>query len=245
MARIGSARRTAPKKSARPIKEEVADIVSWLKRNATKSTRGGLARYGIPSDKAFGVSVGAMQKYAKQRGKDHDVAMALWDTGWYEARMTAAFLGEPERLTSAEMDRWCGDFDNWAVCDHACFHLFDKSPHAWSKVMSWSRRRGEFQKRAAYALLASLALHDKEAPDARFLPTLKLIERDSTDERNFVKKGISWALRLIGRRSQALNAASVALSRRLAESSDRTARWLGKSALSELTSPAVTRRLKG
>ena len=241
---MGSARRTASPKSARPVKDEVADIVSWLKRNGTKSTRDGMARYAIPSDKAFGVSVGAMKKYAKQLGKDHEVAMALWDTGWYEARMTAAFLGEPERLTSAEMDHWCGDFDNWAVCDHACFHLFDKSRHAWSKVMSWSRRRGEFQKRAAYALLASLALHDKEAPDTRFLPTLKLIERDATDERNFVKKGISWALRLIGRRSQALNAASVALSRRLAESTDPTARWLGKSAMKELTSPAVTKRRK-
>jgi 3-methyladenine DNA glycosylase AlkD len=142
------------------------------------------------------------------------------------------------------MDRWCRDFDNWAVCDHACFHLFDKSPHAWSKVTSWSRRRGEFQKRAAYALLASLALHDKQASDARFHQTLELIERDATDDRNFVKKGISWALRLIGRRSQALNAASVALSRRLADASDPTARWLGKSALKELTSVGVLEKLK-
>ena len=120
------AKSSADRRLSRP-KDEVADIVSWLKRNGTKSTRDGMARYGIPSDKAFGVSVGAMKKYAKQLGKNHDVAMALWDTGWYEARMTAAFLGEPERLTSAEMDRWCRDFDNWAVCDHACFHLFDKS----------------------------------------------------------------------------------------------------------------------
>jgi 3-methyladenine DNA glycosylase AlkD len=185
-----------------------------------------------------------MQKYAKQLGKNHDVAIALWDTGWYEARMTAAFLGEPARLTAAEMDRWCRDFDNWAVCDHSCFHLFDKSPHAWNKVTAWSRRREEFQKRAAYALLASLALHDKEAPDAKFLPTLKLIERDATDPRNFVKKGISWALRLIGRRNQALNTASVALSRRLADSPDAAARWVGRVALKELTSEGVLKRLR-
>jgi 3-methyladenine DNA glycosylase AlkD len=238
------ARPTAANKSPRAIKDQVEDIVAWLKRNGSQRNRDGMARYAIPSDRAFGVSVGVMQKYAKQLGKNHDVAMALWETGWYEARMTAAFLGEPDRLTSAEMDRWCRDFDNWAVCDHACFHLFDRSPHAWSKVMSWSRRRGEFQKRAAYALLASLALHDKKAPDARFSPMLKLIERDSSDERNFVKKGISWALRLIGRRNQALNAASVALSRRLADSSDPTARWLGKSALKELTSAGVLKKLK-
>ena len=223
---------------------EVADIVTWLKRNGSKSTRDGMARYAIPSDRAFGVSVGVMQKYAKQLGKNHDVAIALWDTGWYEARMTAAFLAEPARLTAAEMDRWCRDFDNWAVCDHSCFHLFDKSPHAWNKVTAWSTRREEFQKRAAYALLASLALHDKEAPDARFLPTLKLIERDATDPRNFVKKGISWALRLIGRRNQALNKASVALSRRLADSPDAAARWVGRGALKELTSEGVLKRLR-
>jgi 3-methyladenine DNA glycosylase AlkD len=232
------------KVSAGAPASSAGSVVAWLKRHGSQRNRDGMARYGIPSDKAFGVSVGTLQRYAKQAGKNHDVAMALWDTGWYEARMTAAFLGEPERLTRAEMDRWCRDFDNWAVCDHACFHLFDKSPHAWSKVTSWSRRRGEFQKRAAYALLASLALHDKKAPDARFWPMLKLIERDASDERNFVKKGISWALRLIGRRSQALNATSVALSRRLADSSDPTARWLGRSALKELTSAGVLKKLK-
>jgi len=225
-------------------REDVDSVVAWLKRSGTKATRDGMARYAIPADKAFGVSVGTLQKYAKRLGKNHATAMALWDTGWYEARMTAAFLGEPERLTSSQMDRWCRDFDNWAVVDHACFHLFDKSPHAWDKVIAWSTQRGEFQKRAAYALLASLALHDNKAPDAKFLPMLKLIERDATDERNFVKKGISWALRLIGRRSQALNKESVALSRRLAESPDATARWLGRGALKELTSEGVLRKLR-
>ena len=237
-------RATRSTELSRPVKDEVADIVGWLQRNGTKSTRDGMARYAIPSDKAFGVSVGVMQKYAKQLGKNHDVAIALWETGWYESRMTAAFLGEPDRLTATEMDRWCRDFDNWAVVDHACFHLFDKSPHAWKKVTAWSKQRGEFQKRAAYALLASLALHDKQAPDPKFLGTLRLIERDATDERNFVKKGISWALRLIGRRNQALNTASVALSRRLVESPDAAARWIGRGALRELTSELVLRKLK-
>ena len=161
-------RATRSTELSRPVKDEVADIVGWLKRNGNKSTRDGMARYAIPSDKAFGVPVGVMKKYAKQLGRNHDVAIALWETGWYEARMTAAFLGEPDRLTATEMDRWCRDFDNWAVVDHSCFHLFDKSPHAWKKVTAWSKQRGEFQKRAAYALMASLALHDKKAPDAKF-----------------------------------------------------------------------------
>jgi 3-methyladenine DNA glycosylase AlkD len=237
-------RAASPSPRARSVKDQVTDTVAWLKRNGSQRNRDGMARYAIPSARAFGVSVSAVQRYAKPLGKNHDLAMALWDTGWHEARMMAAFLGDPDALTPVEMDRWCRDFDNWAVCDHACFHLFDKSPHAWKKVTTWSRQRGEFQKRAAYALLASLALHDKKAPDAKFLPTLKLIERDATDNRNFVKKGISWALRLIGRRSHALNRESVALSRRLAESEDATARWLGRSALRELTSAAVLKKVR-
>ena len=157
--------------------------------------------------------------------------------------MLTAFVADPIRLTPSEMDRWCRDFDNWAICDTLCFHLFDKSPHAWGKVTSWSRRRGEFEKRAAFALLASLSGHDKQSPDATFARCLPLIERAASDERNFVKKGVSWALRGIGRRSRGLNASSVALARRLAASSDAAPRWIGKDALRELTSRAVTQRL--
>lgn len=223
-------------------KHQAEEVVAWLQRNGSKQTRDGMARYAIPSDKAFGVPVGTMQRHAKQLGRNHELAMALWKTGWYEARMIAASLGEPARLTSAEMDQWCRDFDNWAVCDHACFHLFDRSPHAWRKVVAWSGRRGEFQKRAAFALLASLALHDKEASDEKFLRSLPLIEQAAIDERNFVKKGVSWALRLIGRRSAGLNEAALSLSRRLAESPEAAAVWIGKAAVKELSSPAVRNR---
>jgi 3-methyladenine DNA glycosylase AlkD len=141
------------------------------------------------------------------------------------------------------MDRWARDFDNWAICDTVCFHLFDRTPHAWQKVEQWSRRRDEFVKRAAFALLAGLSLHDKRAGDEAFLRSLVLVERAAADDRNFVKKGVSWALRVIGRRNQALNAAAVEVSRRLAESSKPAARWVGKGALKELTSPVVRRRL--
>jgi len=191
-----------------------------------------MARYGIPSDKAFGVSVGTLQQMAKRLGKNHDLAAALWDTGWYEARMLASFVAEPARITSAQMDRWCRDFDNWAICDTVCFHLFDRTPHAWRMVAQWCRRSGEFVKRAAFALLASLALHDKGAGDEPFARSLPLIERAATDQRNFVKKGVSWALRSVGRRSPALNAAAVMVARRLADSPQAAARWVGKDALS-------------
>jgi len=141
------------------------------------------------------------------------------------------------------MDRWCHDFDNWGICDTVCFHLFDRTPHAWGKVAQWSDQPGEFVKRAAFALLASLAGHDKSAGDEAFLATLPLIERAATDERNFVKKGVSWALRRIGRRNAALNAASVIVAGRLAESPLAAASWVGKDALRDITSPAVMRSL--
>jgi 3-methyladenine DNA glycosylase AlkD len=240
----GPAKLTARPESKRALEIEVEGVVASLKRVATKKTRDGMARYGIPSDKAFGVPVGKIQQLAKRLGRNHDLAIALWDTGWYEARMLAAYLDEPERVTPAQMERWCRDFDSWAICDTVCFVLFDRSPHAFDKVEEWCDRREEFQKRGAFALLACLALHDKSAPDAAFARYLPLVERAASDERNFVKKGVSWALRAIGRRTLALNKAAVAVARRLAASPQAAAQWVGKGALKELTSPAVTRRLK-
>jgi len=203
-----------------------------------------MARYAIPCDNAFGVSVGKIRDTGKQLGRNHDLAQALWDTGWYEARMLAAFVDDPAQVTPAQMDRWCRDFDNWAIVDTLCFHLFDRTPHAFAKVKAWSNRRNEFEKRAAFALLASLGVHDKKVSDESFVKCLPLIERAATDERNFVKKGVSWALRVIGRRSNDLNRSAVALSKRLCASEEPAARWVGRDALKELTSPAVVRRLK-
>lgn len=222
----------------------VATVVKWLERRGSTRQRDGMARYGLPSDRAFGVPIGVMQRYAKELGRSHELALGLWETGWYEARTLAAFVDEPERVTAAQMDRWCRDFDSWGICDTVCFHLFDRTPHAWRKVAKWSRNRDEFGKRAAFALLACLALHDKQAGDAQFLAALPLVERAASDERNFVKKGVSWALRLIGRRNLALNAASVALAKTLAASPDPAARWIGRGAVKELTSAAVLGRLK-
>ena len=178
-----------PPAASRTPKQRADDIIAMLKRRGSRSVRDGMARYAIPSDRAFGVSVGTMREMAKGLGRDHDAALELWKSGWYEARMIAAFLGEPERLTPALMDRWCRDFDNWAICDSLCFYLFDRTPHAWAKVGQWARRRPEFEKRAGFALLAALALHDKAAPASRFRTSLALIERAAADERNFVKKG--------------------------------------------------------
>ena len=231
-------------KAVKKSDSSVDDVVAQLKRLATKKTRDGMTRYAIPSDKAFGVSVGDIRKVGKQLGRNHDLAQALWETGWYEARMLAAFVDDPAQVTPAQMDRWCRDFDSWAIVDTICFHLFDKTPHAFAKAKAWANRRNEFERRAAFALLASLGVHDKTASDESFAKVLPLIERAATDERNFVKKGVSWALRVIGRRSKDLNRSAVALSKRLCASEEPAARWVGRDALKELTSPAVVRRLK-
>ena len=230
--------------SPEQIGAQVKDILAWLKKHGSRANRDGMARYAIPSDKAFGVKVGALQKQAKSLGRSHELALALWKTGWYEARMMATFLDEPDRVTSAQMDQWCRDFDNWAICDTACFHLFDRTPHAFPKVRQWAGRREEFVKRAAFALLASLALHNKKAGNELFLPCLALCEQAATDERNFVKKGVSWALRLMGRRNLELNQAVLKVAGRLAASSQAAERWVGKDTIKDLSRPAVVRRLK-
>jgi 3-methyladenine DNA glycosylase AlkD len=214
--------------------------IAWLRRQGKKATRDGMARYAIPSDKAFGVAVGVMRQYAKKLGPDHALAAALWEAEWYEARMLACFVDEPALVTPAQMERWCKDFDSWAICDTACFHLFDRTPHAPAKIVAWAKRRPEFQRRAAFALLASVALHDKAAPDATLARYFPLIEAAATDDRNFVKKAVSWALRGLGRRrGGALAAPAVTLARRLAAAPEPAARWIGKDALRELTRLAL------
>jgi 3-methyladenine DNA glycosylase AlkD len=225
------------------IQAQVDAALAALEKMSTKHDRDNLKRFGITAGKAYGVSMANIQALAKRLGRSHDLAAALWETGWYEARLLTSFVDEPARVTPAQMDRWCRDFDNWGICDTICFHLFDRTPHAWTKVARWHDKRAEFVKRAAFALLASLALHDKRAPDRRFVEGLAFIERAATDERNFVKKGVSWALRLIGRRNQGLNAEAVVVARRLAASPEPAARWVGKGAVKELTSPLVMRRL--
>ena len=232
-------------KSKRPQRpaNTLPAVLGWLERQGSQKIRDGMARYAIPSDKAFGISVGALRTYAKRLGPNHELAAALWKSGFFEARMLASFVDAAARVTPQQMDRWCKDFDNWAICDTACFALFDRTPHAWPKVEQWARSRDEFVKRASFALLASLTVHDKRAGDALFAKGLVLVERAATDERNFVKKAVNWALRSIGKRSAALNVAAVKVAKRLGESENAAARWVGKDALRELASPGVQRRL--
>jgi 3-methyladenine DNA glycosylase AlkD len=231
-----SSRRKARRSPANgAAKENVQSVLATLKRLSKPRIREEMSsRYGIVTNNAFGVRMSDMQQVAKRLGRDHALALALWETGNYEARTVAAFVAEPERVTPALMDRWCRDFDNWAICDTVCFKLFDRTLHAFGKVTQWADWNDEFQKRAAFALLASLALHDKRADNKAFAQCLPLIDAAATDGRNFVKKGVSWALRAIGGRNAELESAAVVLARRLSSAADSTARWVGKDALRAL-----------
>ena len=229
---------------AADIKKRAVEVLASLERRGSKRMRDEMGpRYGIFTDNAYGVAIRDIQAIAKQLGRDHELAEALWDTGVYEARLLTAYVDDPAAVTAAQMDRWAKDFDNWGVVDTVCFSLFDRSPHAWRKVAPWCKRREEFVRRAGFVLLACLALHDKSAGDEAFMKTLPLLERGATDERHLVSKAVSWAIRSIGGRSAALNAALVALGDRLASAGDAPSRTVGKLALKDLRAPALQKRL--
>lgn len=176
-----------------------------------------------------------IQGLAKKLGRNHELALALWKTGWYEARTLTAYLDEPSKVTKAQMDSWCNDFDNWAICDTLCFVLFDRTPHAWAMAEKWSKSKQEYVKRAAFAMVWGLTVHDKKAPDATFLKALEWIEKAASDDRHFVKKAVNMALRATGKRNPALRIAAIAAAQRLAVSEEAAPRWIGKDALRELT----------
>jgi 3-methyladenine DNA glycosylase AlkD len=221
------------------------EVLAWLERQGSPRHLKGLARYGIVAPRAYGVPIGTLLQFAKRHGKDHALSLALWDSGWYEARLLAAMVGDPQRVTRTQMKAWAAGFDSWAICDTVCWHLFDKTPFAWETVGKWSASPHEFVKRAAFAMMAGQAGHDATAADARFVALLPLIEKGARDERNFVKKAVSWALRRIGRRNVALHEAALAVARRLATSPDAPARWVGRDALRDLDSPKVRARMAG
>ncbi|MBO9544498.1 DNA alkylation repair protein [Caulobacter sp.] len=216
-----------------------AEVLQELEALGDGGYRERMAGFAITYEKAFGVAVGELRKLSKRLGRDHELAQALWDTRWYEARLLAGMVDDPKLVTPEQMDAWRAEFDSWAVTDTLCFDLFDRTPHAVAKIDQWATLEGEFDKRAAFALLASVALHRKELPDEVFLERLPLIEAAAIDPRNFVKKGVNWALRAIGsRKSPILKAAALDCAARLAASPNATARWNGKDAVRQLNRKA-------
>jgi len=219
-------------------------VLKRLKSKSNPAAVRGMARFGITAARAYGWSTPALKKFAREIGKDHDLALRLWSTGILEARALAALIDEKEKVTEQQMEDWAEDFDSWAVCDGTCLNLFRYTPSAYKKCWQWSERQEEFVKRAAFALMACLAVSDKAASDRVFLRFLPLITRQAVDERNYVKKALNWALRQIGKRNRKLNRAAVEAARELRGLNSRSARWIASDALRELESPAVQRRLK-
>ena len=223
---------------------ELNSILKQIHSLSDPKAVGGMARYGIVAKKAFGVSAPALRSIAKEVGHNHELAFKLWSTEILDARILAAFIDDPKLTTEVQMERWVKDFDNWAICDGCCIHLFRKTPFAWKKAVVWSNRKEEFVKRAGFALMATLAVHDKEADDKKFLQFLPIIKRASTDERNGVKKAVNWALRQIGKRNIALNKSAIQTAKEIKKIDSTAARWIASDALRELQSKAVQKRLK-
>jgi len=215
-----------------------------LKELADPKVRAKMAYFGVHAPKAYGISAPVLHLLAKQVGKDHRLARELWTTGIHEARILATLIGESEKVTAAEMERWVRDFDSWDVVDAACCYLYTHAKPAWNKAAAWSRRREEFVKRASFSLVAYLSYKDKTAPDARFVRFLRVIEREAHDERNFVKKAMNWALRNIGKRNVRLNREAIRAAERIRRQDSSAARWIAADALRELKSDAVERRLR-
>lgn len=218
-------------------------ILAELKSRAKPDNLAGMARYGMAIEQRLGVSVPEMRQMAKAAGKDHRLALELWDTGIAEARIIAALIGEPDKLTEAQMEDWVKGINSWDVCDQVCMNLFEKSPLAWQKIIDWSAREEEFVKRTAYSLLACLAWHDKQTKDEKFMALFPVLIRGATDERNFVKKAVNWALRNIGKRNLNLNQAALNTAKEIQKIDSRAARWIASDAIRELESEPIQAKL--
>ena len=221
------------------------DILAELEAFSDPEALPFMEKYGITPTRAFGVSIPDLRRIAKEAGVDHSLASRLWKKDTRETRILASMIDDPARVTEEQVDGWVREFDYWEICDQCCMNLFEDTPFAYRKCLEWSSWEGEFEKRAGFVLMARLAVSDKEAEDGKFLPFLPIIKRESTDDRNYVKKAVNWALRQIGKRNQALNKAAIDTAGEIRKLDSRSARWIASDALRELEGEAVQKRLKG
>ena len=219
-------------------------VLEKLEAAADPRATEGQARFGINTAHAYGIAMPVLRMLAREIGKDHDLAQQLWASGIHEARILASLVDDPRMVTEEQMESWVKDFDSWDLCDQCCGNLFDKTPYAYRKAVEWSEREEEFVKRAGFALMAYLAVHDKKAADEQFLPFLPIIKREAADNRNFVKKAVNWALREIGKRNANLNRAAIECGEEIRSMDARSAKWIASDALRELTGEAVQKRLQ-
>ena len=226
------------------MKNQVDQIITKLKKKSSQNSLQGMASFGIDVKYALGVSMPEVRKIAKEIGKDHILAQKLWQTKIHEARILASIIDDPSMVNSKQMDTWINGFNSWDICDQCCMNLFSKISIAFRKAKEWSQLDSEFKKRAGFALMASLAVHDKKAENKKFLPFLKIIQQEAKDERNFVKKAVNWALRQIGKRNLELNYLAIQTAEKILKQPYKSSQWIAKDALRELRSSQIQARLK-
>ncbi len=224
-------------------KLEYDEIMDQLKSLSDPKAVEGMARFGINANNTYGVSIPNLRQIAKQTGKDHILAQKLWDSGVHEARILAGMVDDPDQVTDKQMEKWVSDFDSWDVCDQVCLNLFDKTRFAYQKAIEWSKRQEEFVKRAGFAMMAVLAVHEKSVSDDLFEQFFPMIKRESTDNRNYVKKAVNWALRQIGKRNPNLNEKAIELAMEIQQIDSKSAKWIASDAIRELTDEKVQARL--
>lgn len=233
-----------PRVEAQQLEGLHRGVIERLRALADPARLDGMAHYGIVTEFAYGVTIPELRGLAREIGRDHRLALWLWDSGMHEARILASMIDDPALVDDVQLERWAADFDSWDLCDQVCANLFRHTPFAYTKAREWATRQEEFVKRAAFALIAGLTVVDKRAPDERFSAFLPLIARAADDERNFVKKAVNWALRQIGKRNPHLNALAIETALALQPRQDPNARWIAADALRELRSRRVQDRLR-
>ncbi len=223
---------------------EYEAIIQELKSLSKPENVKGMARFGINSKKAYGIKMPELRRIAKNTGKNHELAEKLWHAGYNETKILASLIEDPKNVTENQMEKWAIGFNSWDICDQCCINLFHKTPFVYKKIFEWSERKEEFIKRAAFTLIAVLAVHDKKTTDTKFKQFYPLIIRESTDNRNYVKKAVNWALRQIGKKNRNLNNESIKIAEQIREIDAKSAKWIAADALRELKSEKVQERLK-
>ncbi|MDB4978561.1 MAG: hypothetical protein JWM56_747 [Candidatus Peribacteria bacterium] len=220
------------------------EVLAVLHSHANPDNVKGMARFGVKGKQLMGISIPVLRALARKTGKDHALAQGLWQSGFHEARILAGMIEDPLRVTGQQMDSWVAGFDSWDVCDQVCGNVFDRTPFAYAKAAEWAASEVEYTRRAGFALMAALAVHDKKSTDTKFVQFFPLIKKYAHDDRNFVKKAVNWALRQIGKRSASLHPLAMAVAQELVVMDSRSAKWIGRDAIRELQSDAVKKRLK-
>jgi 3-methyladenine DNA glycosylase AlkD len=225
-------------------KEKLVNILSELKKHSKPKNLEGMAKFGINTGKALGVNIPFLREIAKKHKKDHKLASLLWDTGIHEAMILASLVDNPGLVSEKQMESWVSKFNSWDLCDQCCANLFEDLPFAYSKAVEWSSRKEEFMKRAGFVLMARLAVSDKKADDAKFKIFFDCMLKESSDERNFVRKAVNWALRQTGKRSMFLNKAAILVAQKMLKSGSSSAKWIANDAIRELTDPKILKNIK-